>query len=750
MADNDILLNKLLVIFQSEAEDLLGSLSALLIALEKEQDSGERQRLVETLYRKMHTLKGAAQAVNLLDVGDSCQSLESLLAALKRGEITLEVNLFDNLHAAVDSIGKLIFPGEERNVRKERSRLKKLFVEMQVPPGKSEPQPLTPSAPLAEQHEEAVHTDLPADKIQSTETVRVSVQLLESLLLQTEELISAKLMALELADGLSIISAELEGRRGDRGRCVDQARALQRQADNNGAVGTLAGMVEALSEYESYMESQLARLEKTTGNNLHSLQLMVDTLLAEMKKVHLLPFNSLIDPFPKIIRDLGRDLGKKADLICKGGELEIDRRILAELKEPLLHIVRNIIDHGIEKPGERQLSNKPPSGTITVDIRHQDGNRAEISINDDGRGIDLALVKAAAVKLELITPEQAKAISADEALQLIFESGISTSPLITSISGRGLGLAIVREAMEKLGGHAAVSSGAGTGTEFRLSLPLSFATIRALLVETCGKECMIPAANVEQTARIPSAEIKNVENRETINISGQALSLVRLGALLELQGMAGEDSPEYQTVVILSVAEKRIAVAVDQIFGIQEVLAKTLGKQLSRVRNVSGATVLGNGSVVPILNVNDLLRSAVNSSATAVSTKAPGARPKARQLSVLVVEDSITSRTLLKNILEASGYRVKTAIDGSDAMSILKTEEFDIVVSDVEMPRMNGFELTAAIRRDKKLAELPLILVTGLESREDREHGIDVGASAYIVKSSFDQSRLIETIRKLT
>jgi two-component system chemotaxis sensor kinase CheA len=750
MADNDILLNKLLVIFQSEAEDLLGSLSSLLIALEKEQDSGERQRLVEALYRKMHTLKGAAQAVNLLDVGDSCQSLESLLAALKRGEITFEVKLFDNLHAAVDSIGKLIFPGEESDARKEKSRLKKLFVEMQIPPGISEQQPLTPSTPLAEQHEEAVHTDIHADKIQSGETVRVSVQVLESLLLQTEELISAKLMAQELADGLSIISAELEGRREDRGRGVDQARALHRQSGENGAVGTLAGMVEAQSEYESYLESQLARLGKTTGKSLHSLQLMVDTLLAEMKKVHLLPFTSLIDPFPKIIRDLARDLGKKTDLTCKGGELEIDRRILAELKEPLLHIVRNIIDHGIEKPGERQLSNKPASGTITVDIRHQDGNRAEITIKDDGRGIDLALVKAAAVRLELITPEQAEAISDDEALQLIFESGISTSPLITSISGRGLGLAIVREAMEKLGGHAAVSSRAGTGTEFRLSLPLSFATIRALLVETCGKECMIPAANVEQTGRVPSAEIKTVENRETINISGQALSLVRLGALLELQGMAGEDSPEYQTVVILSVAEKRIAVAVDQIFGIQEVLAKPLGSQLSRVRNVSGATVLGNGSVVPILNVNDLLRSAVNSSATAVSTKAPGVRPKARQLSVLVVEDSITSRTLLKNILEASDYRVKTAIDGSDAMSILKTEEFDIVVSDVEMPRMDGFELTTAIRRDKKLAELPVILVTGLESREDREHGIDVGASAYIVKSSFDQSRLIETIQKLT
>ncbi|HXC93011.1 MAG TPA: chemotaxis protein CheW, partial [Geobacteraceae bacterium] len=677
MADNDILLNKLMATFHSEAEELLSALSPLLIALEKEQDSGERQRLVETLYRKMHTLKGAAQAVNLLEVGEICQTLESLLAALKRGEIALDDDLFDNLHAAVDSIGKLIFPGEESDARKEQSRLKGLLVKMQIPPEKREPLPRTPVAPASGQNETAAHNPIPAKKIQSGETVKVSVQVLESLLLQTEELISAKLMALELADGLSLIAAELEGRRGDRVRGVDQARQLHRQAGENTAVGKLTGMVEALSAYEGNLESRLARLGESTEKSLHSLQLMVDTLLAEMKKVHLLPFNSLIEPFPKIIRDLAHDLGKKIDLTCSGGELEIDRRILGELKEPLLHIIRNIVDHGIEKPEERQRNDKPPSGMITVDIRHQDGNRAEITVKDDGRGVDLALVKGIAVRSELITPEQADSISDSEALQLIFESGVSTSPLITNISGRGLGLAIVREAMEKLGGHAAVSSRTGEGTEFRLVLPLSFATIRALLVETCGRECMIPAANVEQTARVPLADIKNVENRETINISGQALSLVRLGTLLELPDAAGEGSGTHQEIVILSVAEKRIAVAVNQIIGIQEVLAKPLGSQLPRVRNVSGATVLGNGSVVPILNANDLLRTAVNSSSARVSTLSPAARPKKRVLSVLVVEDSITSRTLLKNILETSGYQVKTAIDGSDALSILKTEEFD-------------------------------------------------------------------------
>jgi len=750
MVDKDKILSKLQVTFQSEAEDILGSLSTLLIALEKEQEHGERLRLVEILYRKMHTLKGAAQAVNLLEVGEICQSLESLLAALKRGEITLGVDQFDMLHATVDSLSQLIFPPEGADVRAESSQLKRLVHELEAPSKEDEPVPLAVLSPATDSRDTADRQPTPPEKTLAGEAVKVPTRVLDSLLLQAEELISAKLMAAELVAELTVITAELFERRSVRAGAVDLAQAVRRQSGENGAAGKLARMVEDQSDFEKSLENRLSQLEKSSEKSFRALRGMVDSLLDDMKKVHLLPFFSLIEPFPKIIRDISRELGKEVELICSGGELEIDRRILGELKEPLLHIVRNIIDHGMEKPEERQLHGKPATGKITVEIRHQDGNRAELVIFDDGRGIDLALVKAAAIKLELLAPEQAEYITDNEALQFIFESGLSTSRFITGLSGRGLGLAIVREVLERLGGHVLVNSQPGQGTEFRLVLPLSFATIRGLLVETSGRTCLIPAANVELTARVPVADIRTVENRETITLSGQAVSLARLGDLLELPVRSGENQVDYQPVVILSVADKRIAIAVDQIVGVQEVLAKPLGCQLSRVRNLAGATVLGNGTVVPILNVNDLLRSAVAGSAAAVAPSTAAVRSKARQLSILVVEDSITSRTLLKNILESSGYRVKTAVDGSDALSILKTEEFDIVVSDVEMPRMNGFELTAAIRRDRKLAELPVILVTGMESRQDREQGIDVGANAYIVKSSFDQSRLIETIQRLT
>jgi two-component system, chemotaxis family, sensor kinase CheA len=308
----------------------------------------------------------------------------------------------------------------------------------------------------------------------------------------------------------------------------------------------------------------------------------------------------------------------------------------------------------------------------------------------------------------------------------------------------------VRESLERLGGHAAVESRLGQGTTFRLLLPLSFALIRGLQVETGGRACILPAANVELTARLTRDQIQSVENQDTVLLGGELFSLVSLAGVLGLRERGREESHPTQQVVVLQAADKRIAFAVDQVVGVQELLVKPLGSQLSRVRNVAGATVLGNGSVVPILNINDLMRSALASPARADLSGGQASHSKPKRLSVLVAEDSITSRTLLKNILESSGFQVATAIDGADALSQLKIGSFDIVISDVEMPRLDGFGLTAAIREDGRWAGLPVVLVTGLESRADRERGIEVGANAYVVKSSFDQSSLIEVIRKLT
>ena len=749
MANSEDLLEKLLVTFRAEAQEIIESLSSLLIALEGEPERDEKKRLLETIHRKMHTLKGAAHMVNFFDVVETCHSLESLLAALKRGEFSLGDELLDLLHAAVDGLGRLIFTEGDADGEEELARLTALILEMETLAKPAEPAP-APICRAPDSREAAESQQPPGGKTMPDETIKVPVKVLNSLLLQAEELISAKLMAKNLLVELDAVASEISARKGDRSKDLELIRTTGRAPDPSAETGKLAGLVQARIDFEAGLENRLRGLVNNAEKNLRSLHGMVDNLLTEMKEVHLLPFASLIEPLPKNIRDLARELGKEAVLSCSGMEIEIDRRILSELKEPLLHLVRNMIDHGLELPEERLATGKPATGQIRISVGHQDGNRAELVISDDGRGIDLSRIKGSAIRLELLRPEQADSISDSEALQLIFDSGISTSPLITNLSGRGLGLAIVRETLERLGGQVTVSSQPGRGTKFHLVFPLSFATIRGLLVEVCGRACLLPATNVESTIRIPYREIKTVENRETITINGRVLSLVRLSGLLGLPGRNADEQAEHQPVAILSAAEKRIAFAVDQILDVQEVLVKPLGPQLSRVRNVAGATVLGNGQVVPILNINDLMRAAVNISATAPDAVSSGISTDTRPVRVLVAEDSITSRTLLKNILEASGFLVKTAVDGIDAMSQLKTEDCDIVISDVEMPRMDGFGLTAAIRQDQYLTELPVVLVTGLESREDRERGIDVGANAYIVKSSFDQSSLIDVIRKLT
>jgi len=767
MVDSEELLKELMETFRPEAKEHIGALSSLLIALENERRPAEMRELVESIFRRMHTLKGAAHAVNLPEVARRCQELESLLADLKRGDIPLDLDTFDRLHTDIDALSARIFPppvagapegkpeGAVCPPSSDGSRLpvwgRQTAAEPKGHPQGSadkdapKPQAGAPDASRAAERREATVERTPA-----VETVRVPTRLLESLLLQAEELVSARLTTSVLVEELAAIAGGLTGRRNARGRALELAGAALRKPGSDGTAAKLALLVQELCESERVTETGMRSLEKGAERSLRGLRAMIDPLLEDMKKLHMLPFATLTDPFSKVIRDLAREVGKEAELTCSGGEFEIDRRILAELKEPLLHIIRNVMDHGIERAPERAERGKPARGRISIDLKLQDANRAELVISDDGRGIDPALVKVTALRRELITPEASEHIGDSEALQLVFESGFSTSPIITNLSGRGVGLAIVRESLEKLGGHVAVSSRPGRGTEFRLMLPLSFALIRGLQVEAGGRACILPAANVELTARLARSEIRSVENRETVLLDGEVVSLVSLARVLELGDGAPAELDGFQPVVLLQAADKRIAFAVDQVVGVQEVLVKPLGSQLSRVRNVAGATVLGNGCVVPILNINDLMRSALLGSARGVLGAQPAPRTRPKRLSVLVAEDSITSRTLLKNILESSGFQVATAIDGADALSQLKTGSFDILVSDVEMPRMDGFELTAAVRGESRFAGLPVILVTGLESRADRERGIDVGANAYIVKSSFDQSSLIEVIQKLT
>lgn len=762
---HDAFLTKLLATFRVEADEHLRALSAGLLALEKAPVGGGRTGIIEKIFRETHSLKGAARAVNLTEIESVCQALESVFAALKTKAVAASPALFDLLQQSVDILSALLAPDASIKpaaaplIRRLDDALKGLA------PTREEASPAIPrqvgagllSGPASPA--DADSRTAPAVPGLLSETVRISMAKLDAVMRQTEELLAPRLAtdqrAREVRETSGMLADWKKQWAGIRPTLRVMERSAARSGKRSGVVkeqqkfARLFEYLDAESLFMKTLETRLARLGKSAEHDHRALAGIVDGLLHDVKDMHLLPFSSLLEVFPRFVRGLARDQGKLVELTIHGGELEIDRRILEEMKDALIHMIRNCIDHGIEAPAVRKRKQKPPHGTITLAISQKDSGKAEVLVADDGTGIDAGQVKAAARKLGLVSAEEAVRLSEHEALMLAFQSGISTSPIITDISGRGLGLAIVREKVERLGGTVEIESHPDAGTTFRIALPLTLANFRGVLVGAGGQFFIIPAASVGRAARLADMDIRTVENRETISLDEKAISLVRLGDMLGLPSKAAAGKSAGEMAIALDLGSTRIAFQVDEILGEQEVLVKPLGPQLARVRNIAGASVLGTGQVVPVLNVSDLMKSAVRFASAPRAAGMPVQSSEAGAQSILVVEDSITSRALLKNILESAGYAVATAVDGVDAYTALKTAAFDLVVSDVEMPRMDGFELTAKVRSDKQLAELPVVLVTALESHEYRERGIDVGANAYIVKSSFDQSNLLGVIRRL-
>jgi len=759
---NDELLKKLLATFRVEADEHLHAMSSGLLALEKAPAGEQQAEIVETIFREAHSLKGAARAVNLTHIESVCQSLESVFAALKDKRLAVSPPLLDLLHQTIDALGGLlaadagVSPAHPPAVAALMRRLDDALTGTRPEPVHLAPTP--PAIPPSAVPEALTGAHKPPDM--ASETVRVSTTKLDAVMRQVEELLSPRLASSQRARELRETAAALVVWKKERLRIQPALRLIERafarSVKVNGSARErqeLPRLLEYLDAEQLHMktlENRLTKLKRAAEHDQRTLSGMTDGLLHDVKEMQLLPFASLLEIFPRFARELAREQGKDVELAIQGGEIEIDRRILEEMKDPLIHLLRNAIDHGIEQPAVREARRKPPRGTITLAISQKDSGKVEVLVADDGAGIDAARVKAAASKLGVVSAEEAEQLGEREVLALAFQSGVTTSPIITDVSGRGLGLAIVREKVERLGGTVALESHSDAGTAFRIVLPLTLANFRGVLVRAGGQLFVVPATSVERVTRVAGKDIQTVENRETIPLDGQAVALAWLSDALELPrtGTADESAGD-APVVVLGPDLTRVAFRVEEVLGEQEVLVKTLGRQLARVRNVAGASVLGTGQVVPVLNVPDLLKSAVQrvtAPLAPVTTGKPGATEKR---SILVVEDSITSRALLKNILESAGYRVTVAVDGIDAYTSLKTTTFDLVVSDVEMPRMDGFDLTAKIRSDKQLAELPVVLVTALESREHRERGIDVGANAYIVKSSFDQSNLLEVIGRL-
>lgn len=759
-------LRRLLATFRVEAQDHLRNITSGLLELEHSETASEQEAGIESIFREAHSLKGAARSVNLDDIEKICQKLESVFRALQGKVVGLSPELFDILHHTVGTLEHHLKVDQDSPPHGKITPTKELLHSLDnavngdsQPGGQAEEsaqeQPLPRLAPAEETVEAG--PDRASTRISSTtETVRISSDKLQAVLLQTEEMLSAKAMATQRARDMEEISSTFDSWKKEWGKALPIVRNLKSEKTRFLPLGQLEkrrddrkrtelnDFLEMNRIFIKSLEERINFEARRAKRDAHSLDDMINNLLEDMKHVMMVPFSSFLEILPKYVRELSRDQKKEVSLNIEGGELEVDRRILEEMKDPLIHLIRNCIDHGIEKPAVRQQKGKPPLGTITITISPKNGNKVEIRVADDGAGVDLDKVKAAAH-----FSDNGEKLSEEDLLDSLFRSGVSTSPIITEISGRGLGLAIVREKVEKVNGSVVLESSPATGTLFRIELPMTIATFRGVQVRVGEQIYILPTNHVDRVLRVKKSVIKTVENRETIELDGQAVSLAVLGNVLGVAPAQPSTSKTTIQTVVLNSPGQKIAFVVDEVINEQEVLLKNLGRQIARVRNIAGATVLGSGRVVPVLNVADLKKSAVTTTYSGTLPTLVENGDERKKKTTLVVEDSITSRTLLKNILESAGYRVVVAIDGVDALSKIRNEEFDIVVSDVEMPRMNGFELTAQIRADAKLAELPVVIVTSLESKNDRERGIEVGANAYIVKSSFDHSNLLDIMERL-
>ena len=481
------------------------------------------------------------------------------------------------------------------------------------------------------------------------------------------------------------------------------------------------------------------------------MSLVIDELEEEIKRVRMLPLTTITATFGRMVRDLAKDSGKEAVLQIVGGETELDKQVLERIKDPLIHLLRNAVGHGIETPDQRVALGKPPVGTITLKAE-QLGKEVVICVSDDGGGLDLEAVRQSLARRRGI---DAGSWTEEDLKEAIFNVGVSTSPIITDISGRGIGLDVVRRNVEALHGRVDVESRLNQGTTFTLTIPLTLTSSRGLLVRVSGEVFAIPHNAIERIMYVHPHEISPLEGHDTLVYDGRPITLVRLGDVLGLPPSEIWLEQARIPVVILATAERCMAFAVDALLGEQEVVIKSLGRQLERVGGIAGATVMGSGDVVLILNVADLIKLGLRGERRPALAKLAWARPASvteerAPRRILVVDDSITTRTLEKNILEAAGYEVQLATDGQEALLTIASGDLpDLIVTDVVMPHLDGFGLTQRIRGDPRTENIPVILVTSLDSAEDKARGIEVGADAYITKSSFDQNSLLDTIEQL-
>ena len=821
-------------VFKVASQEHLQKLDDGLLYLE--QHPSDLAKL-EELLRATHSLKGDAGMLGVKNVASLAHQMEHILGGVKRGETQLNSELSDRLSQGLDAMRQLVNeaitgedsgvntfyilasmmgassqpqpqaaapivepsssqlpekplvepqftepPTQEPETNVENSEVVNLEKNSSFLPLQSEAEFLlqaqnlpTPSGPATASDSQSAVTASSTSSYR-IETIRVATKNLDDLMTQAGELTVTKTRLGHRVADLEEITTLWE--EWSRESVVNSLNFQQMQIGENGMKAN--GKLMHLQDYCQRTEERLERLG-TLVNRLRNrvyedtarLELIAEALASGIRTLRLLPLSTIFNLFPRTVRDLAKREGKEVALVIEGGETTADKRILEEMKDPLMHMIRNAIDHGIETVGERQKLGKPPVATLRIK-GYNIARNIIIEVTDDGRGLNLDRIKETAVKRNICTLEELAEMTENQSQSLIFTPGFSTKKFVTEVSGRGVGLDVVRTNVEALKGSIQVESLPGRGCTFRLQISTSLATANVLIVVVKDIAYALPVEFVETAKLVSQSDIFAIEGKETILSNGQPLSVAHLTDLLELNNRewlqknresrqeTGSEiqrktqekflSSSYSKMpcIVLKVGEERLGLFVDALIDQQDVVIKPQSQLLKRVRNVSGATILGTGEVCMVLNPQDLIKSVRKQvlSRTVSGSRSPIETASRKQV-ILLVEDSIATRTQEKRILEGAGYDVVTAVDGLDAFHKLKTRDFDAVISDVQMPNLDGLALTVKIREQKEYSELPIILVTSLASDEDRKRGADAGANAYITKGTFNQDVLVETLKRL-
>ena len=711
--DRDRLAQALMVTFLEELEGHVAALNRDLLALEKAASPARFGELMTTLLRTVHSVKGASRAVSEALIETACHRLEEvLLVVQKQGHTTPELMevCFTAADALDDAGRRLALKQELRG-----SPLEALLPRLEE--AALEPGPRRPTLPALSAPPRAPGPEAPPPPVEAPAPgpeglpVRVSAQKLDALLARSGE--------------LRVAGLRMEGR-------VEQLEAVHEELHQLRL--RLRGSEEGVARR---LETRLAQLGRALAADRRTLLQTTGGLDEEVRRARTLPFAEACAGLERTARDLALASGKQARLEVRGGALELDRSLLQGLREPLLHLVRNAVAHGLETPAARREAGKPEEGRVTLSAQLR-GGRVQVVVEDDGRGLDVASIRERARARGLPVLQDAGDV------RLIFMAGLSTAESVTSVSGRGVGLDVVRAQVEAMRGSVDVAFEPGQGTRFTLDVPLTLSTLRVLLVKSGPHTFAVAGESVERLLRLGPGDVRVVEGRQMWSAPRALVPLATLTAVLGLEASAPRPRPG---AMVLSAGEVRAVLVVDEVVAEQEVLVRGLGPRIRRARHVSGVAVLPDGRMAPLLNAASLVRAAEGRSSPAGLFPTPVEKKSRRR--VLLADDSMTTRALEQSILESAGYEVLSCVDGQEAWERLLAEGADAVVSDVEMPRMDGFSLTEAVRGSPRFGRLPIVLVTARARPEDKARGLQVGASAYLVKSAFDQTHLLETLRQL-